>query len=154
MFARYLELDLEEEKACFVPNRGENYGCGGFEYEPASLLVNGWHPDFLLWTVKCGRMNGTQLPGLRHEIIEYKPSRPTDTYIEEFATRCQVLLEQWFHDQACRCYLYWGSVFTADRGIATVGRCGVESVSAEDWLVNYEDQIRNTRFDLMVQSSM
>lgn len=163
MFARYLELDLQESEHLYSPGNpfwvGNKFGLGrgGFSYEP--LLPTKWTPDFLVW-----KMTDEDLPSLQYEIIEYKPSAPTQTYIDEFVSRSAKLVETFASRQFlayefanAKFSIYYGSLWS-DRGLieAHKGR-DKWSVSSEedfDWLINHEASIRETRFDLVESLSM
>lgn len=158
MFARYLELDLEESAAIHRYHRHKNiFGSGGgFVYEPRYLSVQGWLPDFLVWRV-WPRYDEI-VPVISYAVIEYKPSRPTATYVKKFFSKCFVLHEAFINtlgnDVAYRTdyQLYFGSVFNDDDGLFQSISIGPESIGyceqAGGWLANYADEIKATRFDL------
>lgn len=55
-----------------------------WEYEPKKLsLQDGWRPDF--WVVFPRKL--TKSPTIIQVVMEYKPSKPTDTYIKELMRR-------------------------------------------------------------------
>jgi hypothetical protein len=151
MFARWLELVLQAESEC-------SNACFGFEYEPR-LEVDRWTPDFLVWEVTPPE----PFPAMRYTLIEYKPSRPTDTYVEEFRQRCERLLATydergWIEiSRQCDCELYYGSIWTEQRGyIECISDFGPDvayniQIAQEtewNWLGAHEDAVRRTRFDL------
>ena len=149
MFSRWIELDLT------------GLDCEwGFEYEPA-LWVDSWQPDFLVWWV----MPPEPVPVLNYRLIEYKPSLPTETCIDEFEERCSRLLKmfdnRFRHDfsRNCECRLYYGSVWTQERGVIQIDsdfgprddfsvRRSRSPRSEDDWLADYEHAVKQTRFDL------
>jgi len=165
MFARYLELRLDEDtytsRQPTTPWFRENTwmsGCGGCCYEPQCLMVDGWTPVFLVFSV-CSvgkfredflRENGnTGFPVVDYEIIEYKPSRPTATYAKAFDARIKKIFEKSIDRMAeyfASAKIYFGSPFTRDRGVYTDG-CFCDG-DGDDWLANYEESILETRFDL------
>lgn len=152
MFARWLELHL----------KGRGSIGSGFLYEPAGMsALTGWTPDFVAFEISrpteitlCG------LPCLEYTVIEYKPSRPTDTYIREFANRCKELFEEWerreWLDIAYRAafVLQYGSVFNHDRSsIHVCSDFGWTAIDCKkDWLKLYEKEVAATRFDLQQSS--
>jgi hypothetical protein len=158
MFARWLELRASSwvrEVSCSGPlfSGGFNRCQAGFEYEPEWLEIDGWKPDFMEWYVANNSCNKRQYPTMVYSVIEYKPSRPTDAYIQTFATRCKKLIieleaerQQEFLYRASW-EIYYGSVFNLDRG-------RIEFMSGDiiwnnqDWLEEYEEAIKATRFDL------
>ncbi len=135
MFARWLDL-----------SRGEHEG---FIYEPRCCMIGNWKPDFLRWGVHV--YESGRLPCLTYEVIEYKPSRPTDTYIFEFAARCGEHDLRHSNRKRFLYSLYYGSVWQTDRGFIEVHETLDRFYTLdnqEDWLVEYEDEIKATRFDL------
>lgn len=63
-----------------------------WEYEPKELDVNGWKPDFLV--VRKNR---------RPIVVEYKPARPSDEYINELTQRFEVLNREYTGRTQCFC---------------------------------------------------
>lgn len=170
MFARYLELSSEEEQDiskfllkdrggvnCFGPSHG-----WGAIYEPANFVVDDWRPDFLVWRCTSDFPDGDclQLTQINYEVIEYKPSKPTETYVKEFGTRTGVLADtiKSLADQTLiykfSFKLYYGSVFNNQRGFYVVTHfrdCPVLDRTKHwdiDWLTDWGDDVRATRFDL------
>lgn len=137
MFARWIELHYGEE--------GEPFG---FVYEPKHLETSdGWVPDFLVWQVQ----NTTcWVPQLSVMVFEYKPSKPTDTYVSRFNSRCRELQSR-TNTRMLFCLMF-GSVFTQDRGCfwGESESNPNQSVSRIDWIDRFEKDIRATRFDLEV----
>lgn len=166
MFARYLELDIDEHMALcegpFAKDKTFGNGRGGFVYEPWDLEIDGWKPDFLAWSVFCRNDNEyPTVPIISNTIIEYKPSKPTKTYVAGFFKKCFRILNfyktEYGEDTAYRTSfeLYYGSCFNSERGYFATTAITEKSIefcdSKIDWLVNYEDAIKATRFDLEVQ---
>jgi len=158
MFARYLELDIQTGVLLAShdgPLFGGDFGRmqGGFVYEPKGLCVNGWTPDFIRWNQVGGTVCSLEIPILHYEVIEYKPSKPTDAYVKEFCDRCEVLSDlidsiglinfRHYGEFA----IYYGSVFNSSRG-RFVYRGPFSYWDTGDWLANYADAISATRFDL------
>lgn len=169
MFARYLELEAElsaldcSVSGPFYEQRCFGNGASGFVYEPEGLEVDGWKPDFLEWRVCGGKLHQSQIPHLSYRMIEYKPSKPTKTYADEFAMRTAAILERfdnlglWEFSRRCDAAIYYGSVFNNDRGTVMVDSLCVEWITESqggDWLANFEDEVKTTRFDLDACSSM
>ena len=136
MFARWLEL------TCL--NEGDP---SGLIYEPESLRTSdGWVPDFLVWSVaniECGH------PQLCKTVYEYKPSKPTKTYMDDFRRRTAEI-DNLFSRSSFTHFLFFGSVYNKDRGYCFGGEIvpGFDQITQCDWIDPYEDAIRNTRFDL------
>jgi hypothetical protein len=162
MFARFLELELDERRYMGSHkgpwfNNGLNNGASGFIYEPESLEVDGWKPDFLVHQTWERIVQGYSLPVTDYQIIEYKPSKPTRTYAEEFALRCAVLFEKfsdrdmWWFSRRCSCVIYWGSVFNECRGLVSIEGLEVEFDGDHDWISDFEEEIKATRFDLEME---
>lgn len=159
MFARYLELHLEENKsncASYSALYGViGEGSGGFAYEPKSFSIGGWCFDFLLWKTDWDEDLG--VPRLLMQFIEYKPSKPTDTYVQEFEDRCLKLFPKWetFMDN-WSASIYYGSVFNVNRGRGDCQPVAHDKWSLVwndvDWLMNFEDKVKSTRFDLIANS--
>jgi hypothetical protein len=159
MFARYLELHVDENKRNCAPDAslygviGE--GSGGFAYEPKGFSIDGWCFDFLVW--KSEWDEDLCIPRLRMHFIEYKPSKPTDTYVQEFENRCLKVFPKWedFMDN-WSASIYYGSVFNTNRGRGDCfpvadGKWRLNWRNI-DWLMNFEDQVKSTRFDLIANS--
>jgi hypothetical protein len=149
MFAKWLELHLKTRGAIG----------SGFVYEPVGMIaLAGWTPDFVAFEISNPSEHTLSgLPCLAYTIIEYKPSRPTQTYVIEFAERCKALFEQWeahgWLDIAYRSsfVLQFGSVFSDERAsIHVSGDWGwTPFETATDWLAPYENEVKSTRFDLL-----
>lgn len=171
MFARFMELDIETVVHMHSVNgpffQGElNAGQGGFVYEPAALKVGRWVPDFLRWSHSGDFVNDFGIPELSYSIIEYKPSKPTATYVEEFVQRIKELVGRIaatengkLITEKLRGEVYYGSIWTKERGVIEVSQYPKKGPDGwylewdawdtdSDWLVNYEDEVKATRFDL------
>jgi hypothetical protein len=137
MFARWLDLECKCDQY------------DGFSYEPN---ICGWIPDFIAW--KTTFIRKTTIPEISYSIIEYKPSIPTDTYLDEFVERCRFakgfLESEGPFSSSIDFKLFFGSVFPG-------GQCGVVQVEQDfsgwytedyDWLNLHRGSILSTRFDL------
>lgn len=143
MFARWLELQGRQSI-----------------YEPKGFEVSGWNPDFLSWWVPPiepymfrGEYLRPELPMLSYELIEYKPSRPTQTYIKSFDSRCAAIWQRYQRLDVlflfrCSFHIYYGSVYTSERGVVDCIHDSCLDVIEYDWIGEHEEAIRNTRFDL------
>lgn len=160
MFAMWLDISQSWGEAFEKENYNNTLGLfkTGFCYEPSFLSVNKWTPDFLLWRVTPGGrgesngMNG--LPYLYWEVIEYKPSRPTQTYVDGFYSKC---FEVWNKFSDDKCYhidfnIYYGSIFNADRGMFKTHAYEVDRIGFHhdpvDWMGDKVEAIQSYRFDL------
>jgi len=169
MFARYLELQNEYDVAWFSRvQRCWNLAQSGFIYEPELLKVGRWTPDFVRWSTMADTHNHFWLPELSYEVIEYKPSRPTDTYIAEFVERINKLGEKLQElDGATFASrmtggLYYGNIWAKERKVIRVvlgpsededgnlSSCWyANDYDQNDWLQPFEDQVKAVRFDLV-----
>lgn len=137
-------------------------GVGGFQYEPETF-VDGWNPDFLTWDIRNPHNDRQSdywcVPIIYYEIIEYKPTKPTKTYIDNFCFNCEKwveIAEQKAVDLTWRTSfkIYFGNPFSENRdnGIGYVeidvsqGEA-VYYIIEEDWWINREE-ILEYRFDL------
>lgn len=142
MFARWLELKCTEEGDPF-----------GIIYEPTNYAtLDGWVPDFLVWSVENVDVG---MPQLRRILYEYKPSRPTETYLQTYHKRTAEL--QASYASCCgpgvSHQLIYGSVYTKDRGRAFGNATWLDyqKLNPLDWIGDFERAIKETRFDLEVQ---
>jgi hypothetical protein len=147
MFARWLDI-------CTT----EHLRVDGFWYEPKSLSINGYTPDFLAWTVEPSQQPMGILPNICNHVIEYKPSRPTSAYIKKFENYARSVakamystgMEDWVYQSQWS--IYYGSVYTETRGVIGFHPIGITGKSWDidvDWLEGLEDELRSTRFDLV-----
>lgn len=149
MFARYLDLVIAED-CSYAP---ESHG--GFQYEPKFLSVGGWTPDFLKWQVS---IDNDRIPFLYQDVIEYKPSKPTDAHIATFKKRCLRISEFIADTYGSAAYyrtsyqLYYGSVFNASRGFFDTFSIAQDEIGfyfdGSDWLHDYAKDLSSYRFDL------
>lgn len=85
---RVFASKAEARFALFLDEQGKNWW-----YEPKTLrLPDGYVPDFMLLELKNGVYDHDDNPQpmnfcLSMVVIEYKPKRPTQTYIDELALR-------------------------------------------------------------------
>lgn len=144
MFA--LWVDLAEQPSDVV--------CEIWEYEPVLTYMPGFSCDFHLYSLV--KDYGFP-PGLRHYFYEYKPSRPTDTYVDNFFKNyvsAMVFCDtKGIQDvsRASNACIYYGSVFSKERGRFFLDGPDVACLDESDWLKPYEDSIKAYRFDLAVQ---
>jgi hypothetical protein len=172
MFALQLsiwaELSEREFQSWAKENRVVKTGTAGFQYEPRTWL-DGWTPDFMTWTVEPPRVEMVdrdteqvrENPYFSIRFIEYKPTRPSQSYIDRFVFN----VEQWFwhpHNSLNQHYwhpyqfrIFYGSAYLADRDY----NCGeivvVPSMnrgegsfiydSKRDWV---DPEVLDYRFDL------
>ena len=160
VFARYLDLLLDVNAmvdAGEAASRGNmlSRGCGGFEYEPTTL-VDGWHPDFMFWFMRAPRkmfVNNfcSNVPIFELNFYEYKPTRPTQTYVTEWFKNAalwkQLAADESFEYAIRTCFaIYYGSPFSdCERGIIRFE----PSVYTEptDWVSEFPE-LMEYRFDL------
>lgn len=146
MFA--LWLDLSEQPSDVV--------CEQWEYEPALTYMPGFSCDFHMYSLVKG---SDFRPGLRQDFYEYKPSKPTQTYVDNYFKKyvgAMVFCDtKGMQDvsRASNAYIYYGSIFTNDRGRFFLDGPDVACIDETDWLAEYADSIRSYRFDLAVQAS-
>lgn len=124
-------------------------GCTGFEYEP--VLVNGFNCDFMVWRLQI--KDRSVLPQSFITFIEYKPSRPTDTYISNWVEKVHHTLDSMESsgvDTSKMCFcIYYGSVYTESRGVVRVGMPErAISDSSHDWCGVLRDLMLSYRYDL------
>jgi hypothetical protein len=125
MFARFLELEAEAYNIKRIT-----------AYEPEfSRMPDGWVADFHVGDVFVGHDGHVEV---HQKLIEYKPSRPTDTYIAEFFERSDWLSE------CGSLRIYWGSVFIDESGVYT----SPDNCTSYDWARVFKKEIEATRFDL------
>lgn len=164
VFARYLDLTLDELAETGTAANVASGSRGGFRYEPKTH-IDGWNPDFLMWQVDLPheRFEGgnffSSIPRLNETYIEYKPSRPTDTYVNEwfdYVSKWKDVArnnspERWWRSDF---RIYYGSVFSsADRGVLQTNPVGeIFDDKQNDWVAGLEDELKSYRFDLQQQA--
>lgn len=149
MFARWLELECECEQY------------DGFAYEPTRMGQFGWVPDFVAWklVLPASHLKSPycdNIPEIDYAVIEYKPSIPTETYLDEWVVRCRSLREflvaEGPFSSRLRFFLYYGSVFSSEVGCVYVeddySDWYYNDVDSCDWLEMHRGSILATRFDL------
>jgi hypothetical protein len=162
VFARYLDLWLEADQGVSPrPNRRSGIvsrGGGGFEYEPITM-VNGWHPDFMLWRTMLPSGDGSRfysnIPKTEIEFIEYKPSRPTKTYCEEWLQKVGQWIDLSIENESEFHYwtgfaIFFGSPFSsAERGVIRFEKTFFYDFPI-DWVDEYPS-LMDYRFDLAME---
>lgn len=143
MFARWLDLTRSKWSLDSSKRRGAfGHGCGWI-YEPDWLRVDDWTPDFYVW-------HSLWVPTIciDIEIIEYKPSEPTESYVDEMCDRVgkmQLKLDE-------KMMVYYGSPYTAERGVISFVKhpdYGIQMVQNEiDWIGVLSDALTEYRYDL------
>lgn len=84
-------------------------------------------------------------------IIEYKPSRPTFTYLDDVSKKIRSIAKREGNIATkISAFVYWGSVYTEGRGVFTISCDGsaYETDTPMNWLGIHEKTIRDFRFDL------
>jgi hypothetical protein len=134
-----------------------------WHYECDGLEVDNWRPDFFVISHNPARypLGSGCLPvtHLEQEVIEYKPSKPTNTYLGRVQERFGVI-----HDRALRSdlpnthlqfRLYWGNCFSGPMGFVAFfypsrGGSRREILSVDQqWITPEEsERMRSFRFDL------
>lgn len=138
MFARYLEIYISWSSLL----------AGGFSYEPKEFNVDGWLPDFFIWEVH--KEKNTVVPQTVFRLIEYKPSKPTRTYLNNFSRKALNTIH-WANKEkgiSISAFCYWGSIYNTERSVLGVRKDGTSKDLQDDWLYCIEDEIKSTRFDL------
>lgn len=151
MFARWLELN----GSSLAIGRCGLVLASGFDYEPYGLAVDdtdnqgrAWLVDFLYWNVVSNiNDTATYVPIIHYSLIEYKPSRQTQTYLNSLGKKFEWLKQHNAYLVSSRFYCFYGSVFNESRDILTYKE-GAWSSSGVDWLAGSEDDILSIRFDL------
>ena len=164
VFARYLDRLLDELNLRNTPDpespRVVRHAGAGFEYEPKTLIP-GWCPDFLVWQCYPPMAHDKyvlwNMPSLTFEFIEYKPSRPTDTYLDNWRKKYsewQRLAVQGAVNSAARtsANIYYGSPFSsASRGVINMDAYDCCDTDKDyDWVCHYHDLL-DYRFDLQTE---
>ena len=120
------------------------------EYEPDWAELKDYVPDFAVFRPLNA---GERIPQFETsiEIIEYKPSRPTFTYVKDCMAKNAMIIETFFKPHRyveAAISVYFGSVYSEDRGVFTYNGNGSFGVSSMDWMRGHEKTIREFRFDL------
>lgn len=144
MFARWLELSqgVGVDDEANLP--GGYAEVRGFIYEPEWLEVDGWKPDFLCWHIHGGRDYSLHFS---RDLIEYKPKKPTDAYLDAFKTKAKLLQQT---GKVTTSRLFFGSVFSKQRGcFYYFPSTDSFTVSQFDWIGDYEQDLKSYRYDLV-----
>ena len=141
-FDAHILLD-EERKSRITQD-----GCTGFEYEPK--LPCELQCDFMTWRTEL--CEGSVVPKLVMTFIEYKPSRPTQTYVENWAKKvrkCQAEMEAINHKpDRVQFFIYYGSAYESNCGILRIeGSDDIREVD-NDWCAQIRGDMLAYRFDL------
>lgn len=127
-----------------------------WQYEPELLTLEcGYVPDFLVIRHHYHSKQGKWFSAI---LIEYKPSQPTETYVQTHLDKLDLLS----HHVGFRCYgkIYYGSFFEQSAIVGTVSRhpdSGQES-RCDTWLHGSSEwplrhRIAQHRFDLVSELS-
>lgn len=162
MFARYLDLILDQESRDFhfdYPHFIRPFSAA-FSYEPETH-IEGWKPDFFVHLpgVSLKTRNSAHCLGsMDLWVVEYKPSPPTSTYVEQFLAKGQCFRDEIDrikeHGSDCVTeYIYYGSFYKNGRMGKYVRDFDGDVWHDEDdrWADEYIDEIRNYRYDLIDQ---
>lgn len=128
----------------------------GFEiqYEPQPLSIGRWCPDFFVKRAYCDlRQNELWLKAhCTHHVIEYKPSEPTQTYIEKFQSRCNELHQKFFLEESVDYSIYYGSPYDTK---SSARLCWASYFPNDGWTIErdwlkpeFAEAVLNHRFDL------
>lgn len=125
-----------------------------WQYEPR---IDGPHEFSIDFQIVWVETDGETLDAWT-QYWEYKPAKPTKTYIASRKKKWERLLgwghkEGFFSTYNTRFGIRYGSIWEPKRGSVLFDELGdgadVRVVhTSYDWLSRYEDQIRNYRFDL------
>lgn len=152
MFARWIELEL-------IGN--EKHDC--FHYEPEYLRFEDWVPDFsVLRFCKNHPFYPNAfldyMPRVEFEVVEYKPTSPTKTYVKRLLSRFKNLRDEMVKRHGYLIYLqmtfhlYVGSVWSDKSEHFVVVNTNDEEweffETSWDWIADHADAIKSTRFDL------
>jgi hypothetical protein len=136
MFARWLDLRNSDDAVVM--------------YEPDWAEIGDYVPDFAVIRPVA---DGERIPRFLTcvELIEYKPSRPTLSYVKKTMQKLQKIAERELPksevDEIQIC-VYFGSVYTEDRGVFHVSGTGGFTHNSINWLSVHEKAVRDFRFDL------
>lgn len=151
MFARWLDLN----GTSLAIGYGGSIMASGFDYEPHGLVIDdtfnagaAWFVDFLHWCV-VSNVNeiSTFVPLMHYSIIEYKPSKPTKTYLVSLGRKFDVIKQQFPFLFSSSYFCFYGSVFNKSRDLLRYESGSWVSVGI-DWSDGLEGEILSTRFDL------
>lgn len=160
IFARYLDLEAQERESIKrFQNNKKSWNvicspCTHIEYEPHAK-IKGWNPDFLV--ARCHYFYEPLSTVDYHEnsiwvytYIEYKPVRPTDSYIQNWLKLTEEA-DTGTPLSIVTCRLFYGSPFSSSpRGsLFPRQRDDVFDFAEEhdDW-VSYFPELMEYRFDL------
>jgi hypothetical protein len=150
MFARYLDVTRSYLAKKSASDADRDSFAYGWVYEPNWLQTDDrWRPDFYCWhTVHRSGVSITQ------EAIEYKPSEPTEAYIDILSKRFSELSGV-FDGKFC---LYYGSPLSASpRGVVMFlfppstefsEKVVLKEKFPFDWCCGLESIICDYRYDL------
>lgn len=121
------------------------------QYEPDWAEIDDYVPDFAVFRPVDSSNGNLPVFETSIEIIEYKPSRPTFTYVKDCIDKIYGIIKT--HASSPRydekaISIYYGSIYTDDRGVFYHSGDGSFRVSNVDWLRGHEKAIRDFRFDL------
>lgn len=138
MFARWIECDCQFKE------------CAGFAYEPWQFaLPDGYCPDFVHWFVESESVG---IPLMHHHIIEYKPARPTETYIAEFADRSAAVYElaTGYSMGHLSFGIFYGNPYQSECGIVQIDPVTREYRHIDRrWVDEHRAEMIDCRFDLL-----
>jgi hypothetical protein len=149
MFALWLDLKYQE------------FGTE-WEYEPTWASVGKYVPDFVMRRLKETHFI-SNLGLYRNELLffEYKPARPTGTYLDEVCKKLKTSAETAAKLSTetrliVGAAVFFGSVYTDDRGVYYVTSSGgyTSDRSNFDWIGENESNLTSYRFDLVNQVSL
>lgn len=140
MFARWLELKNSDDVIVI--------------YEPDWAEIEDYVPDF---AVIRPLPDGERVPlfGTSVELIEYKPTRPTLTYVKETTKKLYEISRRELKENdvaEVMLTIYFGSVFSVDRGVFYFNPPSGFIYCNRNWLSGHEKSIRNFRFDLEAET--
>ena len=121
------------------------------EYEPEWAEIGDYVADF---AVHRPIWNDDRIPVFKTsiELIEYKPSMPTITYCDAVLKKLKTVADRELvhipEVDEILLSVYFGSVYTNDRGRISFDGGSSYTVNRTNWLSIYEKQIREYRFDL------
>ncbi len=158
MFAMYLDLFSQSIV-------GGHIAAAGYAYEPPGFNAGDYQVDFMLWSTTVpeayfsdDELRRPMIAFNHYDLIEYKPKRPTKTYIKNARARYLAILDH--IDQLgfenIRNYIsfdiYFGSPYVGEKDVGIISFEYTFDSERESWLEPYRDQIRNHRFDLEDQA--